>query len=494
MKLNKFIIAAAAFTLGAAPFAGARGNKSLGEFSLSDLRVERSADRVHLDCGIVLDQMNIPSDKQVVITPIIDGGGLNHVIFPSVLVNGRTMQYQRMRGILEGQFDGRYNIRQEVKRNNGKAQTVTYHESVPFEDWMRGKKVSVQFLTDTCGCGIQYAYSNRDVMQLNFMPDLSLAYITPEVTEDRIIVHEGSARVQYEVNKTDLHDQPYRCKNGQMIDNRRELKTITDSIDYAVSDPNVEIASINLVGYASPESPYTHNEFLATNRAKSLADYIGRRYNLPAGKVDYSAVAENWEGLREMVNQTPDLSETQKKALLELIDSPAETPAQWDAKEKKLKTDRQFSKFYRSTMLPYWFPDLRCTKFTINTRLKPVSDEQLAKVLETSPHLLSLNHMFRIARLYKEGSPEYEHVIEVARSQFPNNPVVELNAAVAEYKAGNLEKSRELVKNAGDSPEAQNLRGVLAVEDGDYDAAAKFFESAAGSLPEAARNLRAIEK
>ena len=121
-------------------------------------------------------------------------------------------------------------------------------------------------------------------MQLNFMPDLSLAYITPEVTEDRIIVHEGSARVQYEVNKTDLHDQPYRCKNGQMIDNRRELKTITDSIDYAVSDPNVEIASINLVGYASPESPYTHNEFLATNRARSLADYIGRRSGRKLGR------------------------------------------------------------------------------------------------------------------------------------------------------------------------------------------------------------------
>ena len=126
-------------------------------------------------------------------------------------------------------------------------------------------------------------------------------------------------------------------------DNREQLKMIEDSVRYALSDPNVEISRIDICGYASPESPYMHNEYLATNRSRSLSEYIGRRFSLPADRCTYSSVPENWAEFRELAVAADDITEAQRRDLLELIDTPAYGASDYDAKEKELKTDRRFA-------------------------------------------------------------------------------------------------------------------------------------------------------
>ena len=73
------------------------------------------------------------------------------------------------------------------------------------------------------------------------------------------------------------------------------------------------------------------------------------------------------------------------KALLSLIARPAYGPSDYDAKERELKSSKVLSRIYREKILPVWFPQLRCTKFVINTRLRPMPDEKLAlkSVIET---------------------------------------------------------------------------------------------------------------
>ena len=99
--------------------------------------------------------------------------------------------------------------------------------------------------------------------------------------------------------------------------------------------------------------------------------------------------------------------------------------------------------------------------------------------------------MFRVARLYPEGSPEFNRTINIALKYYPKDRIANLNAAVAAFKRGDKQLAATLAKRSGSSPEAENLRGVIAADQGDYDAAREHF-LAAGKLPEAVRNLRLI--
>lgn len=448
-----------------------------------------------LSSVISLDSLRLDANRQIFITPVMSGPDNRRIVFPTVLVNGRNMHYVYERAGLSKDQRNRYgNLQQAVRRHNGKAESIDYLAKVPAERWMMNPAALVAFTLDTCGCGINLGSVVGDSIPVAENPAglMRLAYVTPKVTELPVSVHEGKAKVQFEVDKTVLHDTPYRTPRGMLIDNVAQLRMIDDSVSYALSDPNVEIAAINICGYASPESPYIHNDELATGRSRALAEYLAQKYNLPADRSHYSAVPENWEGFRMQVLASQNITDKQRADLLALIDTPAYGPSDYDAKERALKTDRRFATLYRTEILPKWFPELRVTKFEIHTRLKPMSDTKLAEVIQKTPEMLSLNQMMRVARLYPEGSPEFNSTIETSLKYYPEDTVAIVNAAIAALDAGDNERADMLLQRADASPEAENARGVLETRRGNYDEALRHFR-AAETLPEAVKNRTFVE-
>lgn len=436
--------------------------------------------RLHVDMEIVLDSLHLRGNEQVYITPVLEDGNGNASVLPSVVANGRNMHLAWERGTIRRDAGAGYTIYTELRRLNGKAQSVGYEAAVPVEPWMISDAAHMVLVTDSCGCGHRYGSRTGDIEPLGLNPwrCMQTVYVTPAVAESPVSVHEGRARVQFEVDRTELHAEPYVCRNGQRIDNRGQLKVVTDSVEYALSDPNVEIVTMNICGYASPESPYLHNEQLSTGRSRALSEYIARRYDLPQSVCTYSSVPENWQEFRDIVLRSDEINEDQRTALLGLIDRPAYGPSDYDAKERELKTSKQFASLYRSLILPKWFPQLRCTEFSITTRLKPLSDAELAKVIKNNPGLMSLNQMMRVARLYPEGSAGFNEAIDTALKYYPDDETANLNAAVAAAASDDFGRAAELLGRAGDSPEARTLRGVIAARDGDFAAARRYFESA----------------
>ncbi len=472
----------------AIPFVSEAG-KFKGKIGFSNVESEMSGEKLRVCSDICLDSLKLGANDQFLITPVVEDAQGNVAALPSVLVNGRNMHYVWRRGSLGKGFAAGRDIIKEIKRENGKRQALSYDATTGFRRWMLDPSAQLRMVIDTCGCGHAYGKSAGVPvpLDLNPAPRMRVVYMTPEVTELPVSIHEGKARVQFEVDKTELHAEPYVCRNGQRIDNRGQLEVIEDSIRYALSDPNVEIAKIRICGYASPESPYLHNEYLATNRSRSLAEYIAERHHLPSDRCEYDAVPENWGEFRETVLAAKDITDSQRADLLELIDRPAYGPADYDAKERELKTSPKFANLYRTKILPEWFPRLRATKFEIRTRLKPMDDQHLAEVMAKTPEKMSLNQMFRVARLYPEGSQEFNKAIETALRYYPDDSVANLNVAVAAIKSGNIEKAEELLKKAGDSMEAENARGVVATYKGDFEQAARHFAKSQ-NLPEATKN------
>lgn len=221
------------------------GMKSTGTISTKDLEFYRRGDNFNLQLNYILDSLTLSRNQQLLVTPIVEGGAGEAIAMPTVLINGRNMHYAYERGTVRKKLNENYDITTEVMRQNGKSQEVNYKASTPFREWMYGEDAKISFRYDTCGCG-KFSGADFKKISLNLNPvsQMVTAFVTPKVTELPVSVHEGKARVQFEVNRTELHPEPYKCANGQRIDNRAQLGVIEDSMRYATTDPNVEIARV----------------------------------------------------------------------------------------------------------------------------------------------------------------------------------------------------------------------------------------------------------
>ncbi len=464
---------------------------------------------------IVLDSLDLKTNRQVVITPIVESKDSsqdssqgsttsqpnnsttpqphNSITLPSVLVNGRNMHISYERGLLSN-FPALKNhvIWKELRRYNGTRQTVEYVAKVPLEPWMQEKGTRLSLRYDPCGCGVASAPEIFNVpIEEPVLPEelITNAIVAiPPINVPEVQIHAGKARIQFEVDRTALHVEPYTCRNGQRIDNRDELKVIDDSVKYALSDPNVELVGIDICGYASPESPYLHNVELADGRSMALADYLADHYRLPRENVTYSYVPENWGEFREMVLNSNEISELQRRRLLELIDAPATTPEEYDRKETLLKTDPRYANLYKNIILPDWFPKLRATTFALKTQLKDLDDEQLKQAFKTSPGKMSLQQLCRVANEYNSDSDEFNDVVLTALAKYPNDQIAIVNAAIGAMARGEYDRARSLLKDAEQTPEVFNMKALMAEAERDYAGAARFYQLAGD--PEKAEMLR----
>lgn len=446
-----------------------------------------------VSADIVLDSLDLKSNHQVIITPIVEDTTSGHTTdLPSVLVNGRNMHISYQRGALRNFPDIKaHDICQELRRFNGTRQSVQYAAKIPVEPWMREGHPDLSFRYDPCGCGIASAPEIfrlpvpvvEEEVEVTMQPEMvtSIGFAIPAIDEPTVEIHAGKARIQFEVDRTELHVDPYVCKNGQRIDNRDQIMMIDDSVKYALSDPNVELVGIDICGYASPESPYLHNEELANGRSKALAEYLADRYNIPREKATYSSEPENWGEFREMVEKSDEINDRQRQLLLELIDAPATTPEQYDRKEWLLKTDPKYATLYKTLILPKWFPKLRATTFALRTQLKKMDDEQLAQVFRTAPGRLSLQQFCRLAKLYNSDSDEFNNVVLKALEKYPGNQIAITNAATAAVARGEYDRARQLLDTAEQTPTVNKLRALMAESEHDYEEAARYYNLAGDS-------------
>ena len=183
-----------------------------------------------------------------------------------------------------------------MRRINGRPQTVEYRASVPADSWMPSQTASIRVVTDTCRLRrARPRPGNPFLLCLNPAPKMRSVFTPRRSLPSPSRPTKGSARVQFhEVDRTELHAEPHLCRNGQRIDNRAQLRIIIDdSVRYAFQ-PRRGDRLYRRCGYASPESPYLHNEFLSTQPVPAHpAEYLGAKYNLPADRSTYSSVAEN---------------------------------------------------------------------------------------------------------------------------------------------------------------------------------------------------------
>lgn len=475
----------------------AAGTKDDGVISSSDISFTPAGNDLIVNMNFLLDQLSLKRNHQVFVTPFIENG-TQSVMLPTYVFSGRNMHYVYLRnGQTKATGKTRYNIAREVYVRKNMPDTIPYTQRVALEPWMMRDDAVLRLSFDTCGCG--RAIGETAIHEpLRLDPTgrmLIMPFPRPVAEVPRIINHHGRARVQFEVDKFELHEQVYSythkvTRRKHTIDNRQELKTICDSIEYAISNPNVTISGVQICGYASPESPYDHNDYLATNRSRVLSEWIARRYQLADSVCTFSSVPENWKGFRQQVLAAQDITEQQRKDLLELIDRKAYGSADWDKKEEELKTSPKFATLYAGKIHPDWFPELRYTEFNIQTQLKPMTNAQLRQLIRTSPELMSLNQIYTVASECEHGTEEFRYAMQMALKYYPEDEMANTTAAAMAVENKDYKQAEKYLQKAGNNDDANVLRGIVASSKGDFEAARKFFRMA--KSPQAQTNLQML--
>lgn len=306
-----------------------------------------------------------------------------------------------------------------------------------------------------------------------YQPHYQLAYVTPQAEQEKTRQLSGRAFLDFVVNKTDIRPT-YRG-------NAAELAKVLQTIDVVRRDTFTTITHISIHGYASPESPYQHNAYLAQARAEAFAAYVQGLISLPKNLFTIQSTPEDWEGLSAALMDNGKWITDDVRAIVASDDDP-------DAKERQLK--KMYPREWR-WMLDSIFPALRHSDYEVSYTVRPFTVEEAARIIREKPQHLSLNEMFLVANTYEPGSQDYNDVFETAVRMYPNDATANLNAAVIALGKNNLDDAKRYLSKAGTSAEAQNAHAVLAIHENRLDDAERLLRQL--SLPQAAHNLRELE-
>lgn len=160
-------------------------------------------------------------------------------------------------------------------------------------------------------------------------------------------------------------------------DNAVNIRALKDSLS-SISD----ISSISVVSYSSPEGQYPYNVNLSLRRAESMRRFLDSCPSHSA-PVSIKADGESWHLFREKVCTSSELTESQRQAILAIIDKPVSADRRKDMLQR-------YDPILWKRIIRNWFPAMRRSFIRLEYRVKlgepePVRDTLLNASPAESP-------------------------------------------------------------------------------------------------------------
>lgn len=450
----------AALAAAAIAFPGGAASGSVGALNITDIDIARNRNDITLSMNVNQRGYRLSSNTRWEVTPVIISADSAHsVTLRPFEVAGKNAWYYEQR---LGRADKLILLR------SGKKKVYDYSDAVPYQDWMEHSNVYFNVERVSC-CGDRPVAGpeSEPVARLNFTPpeyQATFTYVVPVKEEVKQRTLSGRAYVNFRVNKTDIVPD--------YMNNTVELRKILNSIDSVRLNKDATVDTIRLTGYASPEGPYKNNVRLAEGRTEAVRDYVKQLYDFPARVYFTNSVPEDWDGLREYVAKS-NLAD--RDAILAFIDE--QTPIE----DRNDRLRALFPQSYRF-LLENEYPWLRHTDYYIHYTIRQYTTvDEILTAMERTPSNLSLNEFFTAAKSFPEGSKEFCDILEKAVLYYPHDVRANLNAANAALSKGAYHRAGIYLDKAGDSGEAEYMRGVLAALEKDYDKALLHFGKAGDS-------------
>jgi hypothetical protein len=305
-------------------------------------------------------------------------------------------------------------------------------------------------------------------------------YLSPEEERKKVRFEIERAYLDFPRGKSDI-DASFR-------NNKSELDKINGMISVIARDRDVSVSSVEMRGYASPESSRDFNLQLSSKRAQSMREYFAAKSTIPTNLFRTGIGGEDWEGLKVLLEDYPV---AHKAEILRII----KTEPNLDERERKIRAidgGAPYKQIFQDL-----YPKLRRVDCQINYTVRNFTLDEGKERIRAKPKMLSQNEMYQVARTYPEGSKEFNETLITAQEYFPDDDIANLNGAAAALTEGNTGLAEEYlykVQNTN-SPDYANCLGVFYTLNGNFEAAEKFLQkSYSAGVSEAGHNLNELAK
>ncbi len=249
--------------------------------------------------------------------------------------------------------------------------------------------------------------------------------------------------------------------------------------------------NIAVKGYASPDGPEKFNDKLSKSRSESSKKIVAKLLKESGLDVDAAAYGEDWDGFKEMVENSDIKDKNLILQVLSLYNSPAE-------RENEIKNMSAVFGELKEDILP----QLRRSQIVNSTDIQGKTDAEIMAAYRNGSELSVEEYLYAAEEL-ANGAEEQVAILTAASKKY-NDARVYNNLGVAQTKAGDkaaalksfekaakMDSSKTMSKNMilanlanSNTAEAKKYAGAadaqakaaIAAAEGDYKTAAKGLE------------------
>ena len=281
-------------------------------------------------------------------------------------------------------------------------------------------------------------------------------------------------RITTVVDKTDL----LYAINSSVVTKKNERNANLDAFKANVDETmqnDHATQNIAVKGYASPDGPVKFNDKLSKARSESGKKVVAKLLKDSGLDIDAAAYGEDWDGFKELVEQSNIKDKDLILQVLSLYNSPAE-------RETEIKNMSSVFEELKEEILP----ELRRSQIVNTTDLQGKTDEEIMAAYRNGGELSAEEYLFAAQVLVE--NPEEQIAILTAASKKYNDARIWNNLGVAQTKAGDKEAALKSFEKAAklDSSAALNKNLLLANLANCNTAEAKKYAAAADSEAKAA--------
>ncbi|MBC8618104.1 DUF3868 domain-containing protein [Parabacteroides faecis] len=287
-------------------------------------RISVKNDSLHVQLRMDLNEVRVGRSRAFIFTPQLLGEGKQQLSLPAVVISGSIRDRQDRREAALSLCKECTVPYLRIRDSRNVSKNITYHISIPYASWMRHAMLLLKQESREC-CGnellaVDTLQCDLGLSAVAGIPQLPVVKMKPhpeEAVKPKVVKPEPAAVTRpkstmvstskvasattesvvlyfdYPIGKDDIHPD---LKN-----NRYEIDKIDRLIAPLQRTHFTSVKSIRICGYCSPDGNYGDNERLAEARSRFFSIYLRSMYGVPRGLVKVSSVAEDWEGLVDLL-------------------------------------------------------------------------------------------------------------------------------------------------------------------------------------------------
>lgn len=287
-------------------------------------RISVKNDSLHVQLRMDLNEVRVGRSRAFIFTPQLLGEGKQQLSLPAVVISGSIRDRQDRREAALSLCKECTVPYLRIRDSRNVSKNITYHISIPYASWMqRAMLLLKQESRECCGnelLAVDTLQCDLGLSAVAGIPQLPVVKMKPhpeEAVKPKVVKPEPTAVTRpkstmvstskvasattesvvlyfdYPIGKDDIHPD---LKN-----NRYEIDKIDRLIAPLQRTHFASVKSIRICGYCSPDGNYGDNERLAEARSRFFSIYLRSMYGIPRGLIEVSSVAEDWEGLVDLL-------------------------------------------------------------------------------------------------------------------------------------------------------------------------------------------------